>query len=81
LDCELCGHYIVILAESDIAPNSATLNTGSNIDQVSQRDTNQTTGRRCIQNVGESFSLFVSGTKAMLKETMNLIAAKGKNVE
>ena len=59
-------------------PNSATIATGTNFDQVSQRDTNQTTGRRWIHNVGESISLFVSGTKATLKETMKLIAAKGK---
>ena len=72
---------IGISAPSGIAiatPNSATIATGTNFDQVSQRDTNQTTGRRWIHNVGESISLFVSGTKATLKETLKLIAAKGK---
>jgi type VI secretion system secreted protein VgrG len=59
-------------------PNSATFATGSNFDQIAQRDTNQTSGRCWIHNVGESISLFVSGTKATLKETLKLIAAKGK---
>jgi type VI secretion system secreted protein VgrG len=38
---------------------------------------NQTTGRRWIHNVGDSISLFVAGTKAKVKETFKLIAAKG----
>ena len=59
-------------------PNSTTLSSGTNLDQVAQRDTTQTTGRRWIHNAGESISLFVEGSKAKLKETIKLIAAKGK---
>jgi type VI secretion system secreted protein VgrG len=63
-------------------PNSMTISTGTNFDQVAQRDTNQTTGRRWVHNVGESVSLFVSGivtgSKSAIKETLKLIAAKGK---
>ena len=55
-----------------------TLTTGTNFDQVAQRDTNQTTGRRWLHNVGESISLYVAGSKAAIKETLKLIAAKGK---
>ncbi|WP_035853988.1 type VI secretion system Vgr family protein [Deefgea rivuli] len=57
-------------------PNSLTQTAGTNLDQIAQRDSNQTTGRRWIHNVGQHISLFVSGTKD--KITMKLIAAKGK---
>ncbi len=60
-----------------VTPNAATLSTGTNFDQVAQRDTNQTTARRWIHNVGESMSLFVAGSDK-IKETLKLIAAKGK---
>lgn len=76
---------ILMSAPAGIAlatPNSMTISTGGNFDQVSQRDTNQTTGRRWVHNVGESISLFVSGvaagTSGKIKETLKLIAAKGK---
>ena len=72
---------ILLSAPAGIAlatPNSMTLATGTNLDQVSQRDTNQTSGRRWIHNVGESISIFVAGSIAKIKETIKLIAAKGK---
>ncbi len=59
-------------------PNSTTLATGTNFDQVAQRDTNQSTGRRWIHNVGESISLFVAGNAAKIKTSLKLIAVKGK---
>uniref|UniRef100_UPI000647B075 DUF2345 domain-containing protein n=1 Tax=Chitinibacter sp. ZOR0017 TaxID=1339254 RepID=UPI000647B075 len=57
-------------------PQSLTQTAGSNIDQVAQRDSNQTTGRRWIHNVGQHISLFVAGVKD--KVALKLIAAKGK---
>ncbi|QLI83308.1 type VI secretion system tip protein VgrG [Chitinibacter fontanus] len=57
-------------------PNSLTQTAGSNIDQVAQRDSNQTTGRRWIHNVGQHISLFVAGVKDSI--ALKLIAAKGK---
>jgi type VI secretion system secreted protein VgrG len=75
------GQQIVAISGSEgvaIASNqSVTLAAGTNLDQIAQRDSNQTTGRRWIHNAGESISLFVAGTKAKLKETFKLIAAKG----
>ena len=75
------GQQIVAISGPDgvaIASNqSATIAAGTNLDQVAQRDMNQTTGRRWIHNVGESVSLFVTGTKAKVKDTLKLIAAKG----
>ncbi|SNT32097.1 Uncharacterized conserved protein, DUF2345 family, partial [Noviherbaspirillum humi] len=56
---------------------SMTLTAQTNIDQIAQRDSNQTSGRRWIHNVGESISLFVGGAKAKVKDTFKLIAAKG----
>ncbi|SMF56711.1 type VI secretion system Vgr family protein [Pseudogulbenkiania subflava] len=56
--------------------NSLTLAAGSNIDQVAQRDLNQTSGRRWLHNVGQHISLFVAGVKD--KVSLKLIAAKGK---
>lgn len=70
---------ILMTAPAGIAtatPGSMTLATGTNLDTVSQRDTNQTTGRRWIHNVGESISQFVQGVSG--KIALKLIAAKGK---
>jgi type VI secretion system secreted protein VgrG len=52
------------------------LAAGSNLDHVAQRDTNQTSGRRWLHNVGQHISLFVAGVKD--KVSLKLIAAKGK---
>uniref|UniRef100_UPI002621F182 DUF2345 domain-containing protein n=1 Tax=uncultured Deefgea sp. TaxID=1304914 RepID=UPI002621F182 len=57
-------------------PQSLTQTAGTNLDQIAQRDHNQTTGRRWIHNVGQHISLFVSGVKD--KIALKLIAAKGK---
>jgi type VI secretion system secreted protein VgrG len=57
-------------------PQSLTQTAGSNIDAIAQRDSNQTTGRRWIHNVGQHISLFVSGVKDSI--ALKLIAAKGK---
>ena len=43
---------------------------------MAQRDTNQTSGRRWIHNVGQHISLFVAGVKDQI--ALKLIAAKGK---
>lgn len=43
---------------------------------MAQRDTNQTSGRRWIHNVGDKISLFVTGLQD--KIALKLIAAKGK---
>ncbi|SCK08695.1 type VI secretion system Vgr family protein [Vogesella sp. LIG4] len=56
--------------------NALTLAAGSNIDQVAQRDLNQTSGRRWLHNVGQHISLFVAGVKDAV--SLKLIAAKGK---
>ena len=56
---------------------SISVAAGTNIDQTALRDTNQTSGRRWIHNVRDSISLFVDGTKARIKDTFKLIAAKG----
>ncbi|MDN0075984.1 type VI secretion system tip protein TssI/VgrG [Crenobacter sp. SG2303] len=56
--------------------NSLTLAAGTNIDQVAQRDLNQTSGRRWLHNVGQHISLFVAGVKDAV--SLKLIAAKGK---
>ncbi|MCS3806921.1 type VI secretion system secreted protein VgrG, partial [Chromobacterium alkanivorans] len=49
---------------------------GTNLDLVAQRDTNQTSGRRWLHNVGQHISLFVTGLQD--KIALKLIAAKGK---
>ncbi|WP_255992349.1 DUF2345 domain-containing protein, partial [Chitinolyticbacter albus] len=51
------------------------LNAGHNLDLVSQRDTQQTTARRWVHNVGSKISLFVQGVAD--KVNLKLIAAKG----
>jgi type VI secretion system secreted protein VgrG len=78
---EQAGQQKIILlhGEDGIAittPQSQTLSAGSNLDQVAQRDTNQTSGRRWIHNVGQHISLFVGGVKDQI--TLKLIAAKGQ---
>ncbi|WP_255991104.1 DUF2345 domain-containing protein, partial [Chitinolyticbacter albus] len=56
-------------------PNELVLNAGHNLDLVSQRDTQQTTARRWVHNVGSKLSLFVQGVAD--KVNLKLIAAKG----
>jgi type VI secretion system secreted protein VgrG len=48
---------------------------GQNLDTISHRDTQQTTARRWVHNVGKKISLFVNGVKD--KVNLKLIAAKG----
>ena len=70
---------LVMSAPSGIAsvtPQSQTVAAGTNLDLVAQRDTNQTTGRRWIHNVGQHLSLFVQGVKD--KTSLKLFTAKGK---
>ncbi|MDW5419213.1 DUF2345 domain-containing protein, partial [Iodobacter sp. CM08] len=70
---------ILLHGEDGVAitsPQSQTIAAGTNLDQVAQRDSNQTSGRRWIHNVGQHISLFVAGVKD--KVALKLIAAKGK---
>ncbi|WP_043641397.1 DUF2345 domain-containing protein, partial [Chromobacterium haemolyticum] len=70
---------IVLSAPAGIASlsqQSQTVAAGTNLDLVAQRDTNQTSGRRWLHNVGQHISLFVAGVKD--KVALKLIAAKGK---
>ncbi|MGR2682968.1 DUF2345 domain-containing protein, partial [Chromobacterium haemolyticum] len=70
---------IVLSAPAGIASlsqQSQTVAAGTNLDLVAQRDTNQTSGRRWIHNVGQHISLFVTGLQD--KISLKLIAAKGK---
>ncbi|MDW5416823.1 type VI secretion system tip protein TssI/VgrG [Iodobacter sp. CM08] len=70
---------ILLHGEDGVAitsPQSQTITAGTNLDLVAQRDTNQTSGRRWIHNVGQHISLFVAGVKD--KVALKLIAAKGK---
>ncbi|MEN9660048.1 MAG: hypothetical protein RL571_3513 [Pseudomonadota bacterium] len=70
---------ILLHGEDGVAitsPQSQTLSAGTNLDLVAQRDTNQTSGRRWIHNVGQHISLFVAGVKD--KIALKIIAAKGK---
>jgi type VI secretion system secreted protein VgrG len=70
---------ILLHGEDGVAitsPQSQTLSAGTNLDLVAQRDTNQTSGRRWIHNVGQHISLFVAGVKD--KVALKIIAAKGK---
>jgi type VI secretion system secreted protein VgrG len=70
---------ILLHGEDGVAitsPQSQTISAGTNLDLVAQRDTNQTSGRRWIHNVGQHISLFVAGVKD--KVALKLIAAKGK---
>jgi type VI secretion system secreted protein VgrG len=59
-----------------VTGQNQALAAGANLDLVAQRDTNQTTGRRWLHNVGQHISLFVNGIKD--KVAMKLIAAQGK---
>ncbi|UTH75188.1 type VI secretion system Vgr family protein [Chromobacterium sp. IIBBL 290-4] len=61
---------------ASVTEQSQTLTAGTNLNLVAQRDTNHTTGRRWIHNVGKHISLFVAGVKD--KIAVKLIAAKGK---
>jgi type VI secretion system secreted protein VgrG len=78
---QLGGQAVVALSGPDgvaiASGQSATITAGTNLDQITQRDMQQTTGRRWIHNVGESISLFVVGAKAKIADTFKLIAAKG----
>ncbi|WP_189460794.1 DUF2345 domain-containing protein, partial [Jeongeupia chitinilytica] len=70
---------VVVSAPAGLAqttPNSQAIAAGSNLDLIAQRDTQQTSGRRWIHNVGEHISLFVAGVKDQI--ALKLIAAKGK---
>jgi len=72
-------NIILLHGEDGVAitsPQSQTLSAGTNLDLVAQRDTNQTSGRRWIHNVGQHISLFVAGVKD--KVALKLIAAKGQ---
>ncbi|QBC42833.1 type VI secretion system Vgr family protein [Iodobacter fluviatilis] len=72
-------NIILLHGEDGVAitsPQSQTLTAGTNLDLVAQRDTNQTSGRRWIHNVGQHISMFVAGVKD--KVALKLIAAKGK---
>jgi type VI secretion system secreted protein VgrG len=75
------GQQVVAIGGPDgvaVASNeSITITSGTNLDQIAQRDTQQATGRRWAHNVHESISLFVAGTKAKISDTFKLIAAKG----
>ncbi|MEN9658572.1 MAG: hypothetical protein RL571_2037 [Pseudomonadota bacterium] len=78
---EQAGQQKIILlhGEDGVAittPQSQTIAAGTNLDLVAQRDSNQTSGRRWIHNVGQHISLFVAGIKD--KVALKLIAAKGK---
>ena len=61
---------------SALTGQNLSLATGTNLDFVAQRDTNQTSGRRWLHNVGQHISLFVNGVKE--KISLKLIAAQGK---
>ncbi|WP_255497590.1 DUF2345 domain-containing protein, partial [Aquitalea sp. LB_tupeE] len=61
---------------ASLTEQSQTLSAGSNLNLVAQRDSNETTGRRWLHNVGQHISLFVAGVKDQI--ALKLIAAKGK---
>ena len=56
-------------------PREIVLTSAGNLDTVSLRDTQQTTARRWIANVGKKISLFVVGVAN--KTNLKLIAARG----
>jgi len=58
-----------------VTPQELVLSSAENLDTVSQRDTQQTTVRRWIHNVGSRISLFVVGIAD--KFNLKLITAKG----
>jgi len=61
---------------SALTAQNLSMAVGTNLDQIAQRDTNQTSGRRWLHNVGQHISLFVNGVKD--KISLKLIAAQGK---
>ncbi|WP_137010058.1 type VI secretion system Vgr family protein [Aquitalea aquatilis] len=61
---------------ASLTEQSQTLSAGSNLNFIAQRDSNETTGRRWLHNVGQHISLFVAGVKDQI--ALKLIAAKGK---
>ena len=61
---------------ASLTGQNQTLAAGTNLDLIAQRDTNQTSGRRWLHNVGQHISLFVNGVKD--KVSLKLIAGKGK---
>lgn len=56
-------------------PQAQAHTAGTNLDLIAQRDTNQTSGRRWLHNVGQHISLFVLGVKERV--SLKLIAARG----
>jgi len=58
-----------------VTPKEMVLSSGANLDTVSQRDTQQTSQRRWIHNVGKMISLFVHGI--VDKFNLKLITARG----
>ncbi|UXY16952.1 type VI secretion system tip protein VgrG [Chitiniphilus purpureus] len=74
------GQQAILLASAPAGialttANALVLNSGQNLDTVSQRDTQQSTARRWIHNVGSKISLFVQGVAD--KVNLKLITAKG----
>ncbi|BBF87228.1 putative Vgr-related protein [Aquitalea magnusonii] len=61
---------------ASLTEQSHTISAGTNLNLIAQRDSNHTTGRRWLHNVGQHISLFVAGVKD--KVALKLIAAKGK---
>jgi type VI secretion system secreted protein VgrG len=55
---------------------SQAITAATNLDLVAQRDTNQTTARRWLHNVGQNISLYVRGIKD--KISLKLLAEQGK---
>jgi type VI secretion system secreted protein VgrG len=71
---------LLMFGQSGLAittPHSATLTSGSNLDQIALRDIQQSSGKRWLHNTGESISLFVTGAANSLSETFKILAAKG----
>ncbi|MBA4706850.1 type VI secretion system Vgr family protein [Aquitalea aquatica] len=61
---------------ASLTEQSQTISAGTNLNLIAQRDSNHTTGRRWLHNVGQHISLFVAGVKDQI--ALKLIAAKGK---
>ncbi|TJZ60296.1 type VI secretion system Vgr family protein, partial [Chitiniphilus eburneus] len=77
---EQAGQQAVLIASAPAGiglttPSELVLNAGHNLDSISQRDTQQTTARRWLHNVGSKISLFVQGAAAQVN--LKLITAKG----
>jgi len=74
------GRQAILLASAKdgmglITPEEMVLISGQNLDTISHRDTQQTTARRWIHNVGAKISLFVHGIAD--KVNLKLITAEG----